>query len=380
METDHEKEKKSERNWLHTSITDKAAFHECIVSLSNNKSPGSDGVVNETLKMLPSDIKDAIHKLFIVMWAKGVTPSAWKTSETVLLDKNKGDETLITSYRPVGRANTLYKLWTQMVTNTLYDYAEIHSILCSTQAGFRKQKVTIHQLQNIIIALEDAKSFKQDIYALIVDFTSAFNTTNQDRMLMIMYDLGFPTDAIYTVRNLYQGASTKVCLPFGGSTRAIPVERGTIQGVKLSPFLFLLYMEPILRWLHVGGRGYNHRCLESQHDARCMLGSIKDRHSINNNNNLSNGAFADDLICLTNSISNLHFQADKFTRYSDWAALKSLEVRQRSQASFMGQLIQEPMAKIQLRTLRPNSSKVKVKGQNAKSIQQDEPFLYLGIE
>jgi len=47
--------------------------------------------------------------LFIIMWATGVPPQAWKISETILLDKNKGEETQITSYRPVGLANTLYK-------------------------------------------------------------------------------------------------------------------------------------------------------------------------------------------------------------------------------------------------------------------------------
>jgi len=50
-----------------------------------------------------------------------------------------------------------------------------------------------------IMSLEDAKIFKKDIHALIVDFTSAFNTTDHDRMLWIMYDLGFPTDAIDAV-------------------------------------------------------------------------------------------------------------------------------------------------------------------------------------
>ncbi len=90
-----------------------------------------------------------------------------------------------------------------MITNTLFEYAEANSLLSTTQAGFRRQKNNIYQLQNVITALEDAKLFGNNIYALIVDFTSAFNTTDHDKMLMIMYDLGFPTGAIEIVKNLY---------------------------------------------------------------------------------------------------------------------------------------------------------------------------------
>jgi len=55
-----------------------------------------------------------------------------------------------------------------------YDYAEAHFLLRNTKAGFRNQRDTIHQLQNVIMSLKVAKCFKQDIFALIVDFTSAF--------------------------------------------------------------------------------------------------------------------------------------------------------------------------------------------------------------
>eukprot|EP00983_Pelagomonas_calceolata_P034465 1079742-Pelagomonas_calceolata.AAC.1 len=108
------------------------------------------------------------------------------------------------------------------------------------------------------MALEDSKLFKRDIYALLVDFTSAFNTTDHDKLLWIMHDLGFLTDAVDDVKNLYQGARTRVCLPSGNFTNDIPIARGTIQGDTLSPFLFLIYMEPLLRWLHAGGRGYGY--------------------------------------------------------------------------------------------------------------------------
>ena len=96
-----------------------------------------------------------------------------------------------------------------------------NSMLSTTQAGFCTQKDPIHQLKNVVMALEDAKLFHKDIYALIVDFTSAFNTTDPDRMLWIMYDLDFPTDAIDAVKNFYENATTQVKLPSGVCTGQI---------------------------------------------------------------------------------------------------------------------------------------------------------------
>eukprot|EP00983_Pelagomonas_calceolata_P065778 1148732-Pelagomonas_calceolata.AAC.2 len=171
------------------------------------KSPGPDGIVNKILEMLPQKIQGSIYKIFIIMWATCLIPVSWKTSNILLIDKNKGVETEILSYRPIGLVNTLYKLWTCLVTNTLYEYAQAHSLLRSNQAGFCDQKDTIHQLQNAIMGLEDAKAFGKDIYAPIADFTSAFNANDHNRLLLVMCDLGFPTDAMDTVKNLYENAT-----------------------------------------------------------------------------------------------------------------------------------------------------------------------------
>ena len=42
-----------------------------------------------------------------------------------------------------------------------------------------------------------------------------------------------------------------------GDTSRIPIKKGTLQGVTLSPFLFVIFMEPLLRWLAVGSRRYH---------------------------------------------------------------------------------------------------------------------------
>ncbi|KAJ9518715.1 hypothetical protein QJQ45_018704 [Haematococcus lacustris] len=292
-------------HWLHTAIMDKASFQECLSRLAGGKAPGPDGVENEIIKMLPWEMRDTIHQLFVIMWATGCTPTTWKTSDTCLLYKDKGQETDLNSYRPVGLANTVYKLWTSLITKTLSEYAEANGMLSKNQAGFRSHRNTTQQLQMLVMALEDAKLAKADIYALLVDFTSAFNTTCQDKLLWIMHDLGFPTDATDAVKDLYTGATTRFKTPYG-HTDPVPVNRGTIQGDSLSPFLFLIYIEPLLRWLQVGARGYKFKSATADSGERATVSSID---------------YADDIAILCNTLRNLRCQADKLTAFSDWGHL-----------------------------------------------------------
>jgi len=49
-------------------------------------------IVNELLRMLPHEILEIIRRLLFIMWATRITPTPWKTSVTILIDKNKGAE------------------------------------------------------------------------------------------------------------------------------------------------------------------------------------------------------------------------------------------------------------------------------------------------
>jgi len=109
----------------------------------------------------------------------------------------------------------------------------------------------MRQLHTLVKVLSDAKLSEQNLFMLYIDFSSAFNTIDHDKLLQIMYDLGFPTDAINVIVYLYTNATTQVKLPMG-KTDAVHINSGTIQGDSLSPFLFLIFMEPLLRWLQSG--------------------------------------------------------------------------------------------------------------------------------
>jgi hypothetical protein len=157
-------------------------------------------------------------------------------------------------------------------------YAERHCILSQEQGGFRAHRNTIHQLETHTMILEDARLMSKDVFLVMVDLKEAFDTIDHTRMLKVVQDLGYPADSLTVLQGLYTNAYTRVITPYG-KTDPIPIKRGTLQGDGLSPFLFILYLEPLLRWLNVGARGYH-------------PGSLKTQNPITH---FSNTAYADDL-------------------------------------------------------------------------------------
>ena len=71
-----------------------------------------------------------------------------------------------------------------------------------------------------------------------------------------MTDLGFPDDAVTLVGNIYSQSTTTYTGEHFGKTHPIPIQRGTIQGDTLSPYLFIIFLEPLLGWLQRGTNGY----------------------------------------------------------------------------------------------------------------------------
>ena len=292
-----------EHNMLY-QMDDPSIFLELLNHLAKNKAAGPDGIPNEILQALPSRLRETIRELFVVMWLTGHTPDSWKVSRTVLLYK-KGDPMLMHNWRPIALANTLYKTWTSMVTHVLSTYGEKQGIIGCAQEGFRRYRNTSRQLQMAILMIEDAALYHQDLYSMYIDFSSAFNTVNHKQLLLIMERLGFPSAAVMAVKSIYTNACTKVSTPFG-DTDNIKVKRGTIQGDTLSPYLFLIFIEPLLRWLQHGGRGYAPGCLAEAPLTRTVAAL----------------AYADDLQALTGNLSNLKLQAEKVERFSCWSGME----------------------------------------------------------
>ena len=186
---------------------DQETYDFCLKNLGNNKAPGPDKIPNSILKNMPPRFHKLLFSFFKHCYKQKQIPASWKTSLTILLYK-KGDPSQLSNHRPIALANTIYKLYTSTLTSILSAYGERFQILHDSQEGFRAERGTSRQLQLLIAALEYARLTNQDIYILYIDFKNTFGSIDQARLLAIMKDLGYPTNATNLIGNIYLQSST----------------------------------------------------------------------------------------------------------------------------------------------------------------------------
>ena len=167
----------------------------------------------------------------------------------------KGNLSQLTNHRPIALANTIYKFYTSTLTSILSTYREKYQIVHDNQERFRAERNISRQIQLLIAALEDARLTNQDIYILYIDFKNAFGSIDHAILLAIIKDLGYPTDSINLIGNIYSQSSIIFTSEHFGKTLPIPIQRCTIQGDTLSPYLFIIFLETLLRWLQQGNNG-----------------------------------------------------------------------------------------------------------------------------
>jgi hypothetical protein len=199
--------------------------------------------------------------------------------------------------------NNLLKLRTALINDAGSTYVETHGILSDQQDGFRKHRSIHDALSSIMMMMEDAKLYHKDFYVMYADFKGAFNAADYRIMFKHMRQLGMPPTFVDSCEHLYGVSSTEYITPYG-PTPFIDINRGTLQGDTLSPFLFTLFLEPFLRWLTVGSRGYR----PGPHATNVDPTEPKATYP--------GHGFADDLSLATGSTPNMSIQVRKLSLFS----------------------------------------------------------------
>jgi hypothetical protein len=126
-------------------------------------------------------------------------------------------------------------------------------------------------------------------------------------LFQIMEEYGFQNSYIAACKQLYSASNTYY-MTIHGNTIPLPIYRGTLQGDTLSPFLFTIFMEPLLRWLAVGSRGY--KPTYQPHKSTSTIITYDDH------------GYADDVSITAGSIQDLKIQLKKLHLFSQYTGLQ----------------------------------------------------------
>ena len=96
------------------------------------------------------------------------------------------------------------------------------------------------------IIIEKAIEFQKNIYFCFIDYAKAFDCVDQNKLWKILKETGIPGHLNCLLRNLYAGQEATVRTGHG-TTDWFQIGKGVYQGCILSPCLFNLYAEYIMK-------------------------------------------------------------------------------------------------------------------------------------
>ena len=122
----------------------------------------------------------------------------------------------------------------------------INCELPDVQAGFRKGRKTRDQIANIFWIIEKARDVQKNMYFCFIDYAKAFECMGHHKLWKILKEMGIPDHLNCFLRILYAGQEATVRTGHG-TTDYFQIRKRVCRGCILSPCLFNLYAEDIMR-------------------------------------------------------------------------------------------------------------------------------------
>jgi len=158
------------------------------------------------------------------------------------------------------------------------------------QAGFRPNRGTRDQITNLRVLMAKMKEHNQPLYMCFIDFQKAFDSVQHERLWWAMLDMGFPPHLVQLLSNLYRSQKASVRIA-GVISEWFSIQKGVRQGCILSPYLFNIVSETVMR-----------KALED-YQGGVIIGGRR----------ITNLRYADDIILLASSVAELQDLVDRIT-------------------------------------------------------------------
>ena len=268
---------------------------KAIKELKNDKSPGIDEVAAELIKNAGESVEYFFYKLCMKIWNERRWPEDWVKSVFIPIPK-KGDTLQCSNNRTIALISHSSKILLKIIAERMK--LKLREEIADEQAGFRPGKGTRNQILNLKLVIEKNREHQRDLYLCFIDYSKAFDTVDHDILWSNMNNMKFPKHIIQLIKAMYDQQQATVRTTYG-LTDWFEIKQGVRQGCILSPHLFNIYSETIMR-----------NALEN-FEGTVDVGGYK----------ISNLRYADDIVLIASNMNGLQQLLDKVREASEKAGL-----------------------------------------------------------
>ncbi|VDP54866.1 unnamed protein product [Schistosoma curassoni] len=191
-----------------------------IREIKSGRAAGPDSIPAEALKADAAVTERILHILFNKIWDEEQVPTDRKEGHIIKIPKI-GNLSKCDNYTGITLPPIPGKVFNKVLLNRMKDFVDAQ--LRDQQAGFRKDRSCTDQIAK-----------------------KAFNSVDRTTLWKILRHYGVPEKIVNIIRNSYDGLHCKI-VHGGQLTDSFEVKTGVRQGCLLSPFLFLLVIDWIIK-------------------------------------------------------------------------------------------------------------------------------------
>ena len=181
--------------------------------------------------------------IFNAILLNGIFPTKWTRNVVAAIWKNKGTRNFSQYYRPITLVHLLYK-WLDFI---LLNRFKLWFTPADEQTAYQKNKSCADYIL-IRLLINHSLKTKEKLFVCAIDFDGAFDRVSSSILLKKLSLYGAGSIFIYCLASMYKVTESIIIQP--DNYFIYNLQSGIKQGLPLSPFLFIFYINDIFDFMY----------------------------------------------------------------------------------------------------------------------------------